>query len=354
MADGEDNIPNGVGPSLDKKTTDDEAPKDDEAKNGGAAESGEAATAAAATEDNAEDEEPVLKDLVILSPKVANNESGAVDRVIYLPVLQPSEPVQSLRTAVADVLGFAQLTRFRFEIEKTRPEKLIKMTERKDVPLVSPYTSEHAMTSLPASGKENILDEIRDLSVIKEDGWAIRIALETYDAGSVNDHILRLRYLFAGNAPSVVQLFDPDPAPPAAATPEEASTSTKKSSAKEASKEESKQDQPVQQKKLPDLKVYDQSNALLDPTNIQDFFYLVNGEEASDFLATSSKKKKKRKDEIPRFNALDEESNVKCTIVYSGFHPPPPQRHGRLGLSLGYVSRRRHRQCDRLSNGILH
>lgn len=259
-----------------------------------------------AEEAESADDEMLLKDLVIVSPKVS--DASIVDRAVFLPLLQPSEPVQSLRSALTEVLGLAHLTKYRFELESARPKKLLKATKHQDVPLISEFSGEGAMTSLPLNGEgASILDDLSDLAKVNENCSVIRIVLETYDAGSVSDHIQRLRSLFAGNVPSIVQLHDPDAAEPA-----------------QTEEDASKQQQ--QKKKVPDLKAYDESNAVLDPKNVQDFFYLANGEDAADFVSSQQKKKKKRKEEIPRWNALEEETHVKCIIEYSGFHPPPPQR----------------------------
>ena len=61
--------------------------------------------------------------------------------------------------------------------------------------------------------QQQVLDEFGDLTPYLangslKDGSGFRIILERYDAGSIRDHVARLRTLLEGNAPSATTLVD--------------------------------------------------------------------------------------------------------------------------------------------------
>jgi protein TIF31 len=316
-------------------------------------------------------EEPtamILEDLVILPPR--QKDQKATDGLL-LPVLRPDEPIQSLRGALSEVVGYAHITNFRFELEE-EPPKIIKKNEKITVDsVISPYTGKDAVISVPLQLK-NLdpmhvkipIDEYGDLSPLLErglkSGSGFRMVLERYDAASVKDHVTRLRSLMDGNAPTVTMLVENKESTKEAGSKEDDET--------EDADKESKQDDDAKDKKtLPSLNKYEKSNAadlIFDGKNLGDFFYLACGENYSECHGKStlhetpgrkSNKKKKKGgtrevlselsevssietdgQNISRWNELEELVRVDCVIQYSSFHPPPP--HRRLLGDIAYYS----------------
>ena len=306
------------------------------------------------------EESPSFKDLCILPPLQKNgttlNRDESLD-VAQLPPLRPEEPVQLLRAALSEMTAYAHLTNYRFVLEVDGMTRT--GSKEQESPLPCPYTGINAVVSVPASIKsldatcntrheQVILDEYGDLSpLVKEglkDGSGFRIVLERYDAAAVKDHILRLRQLLDGNAPVVTSL-----------KPEE-----------EPVQEETKRND---NNPTPSLLKEDKPLGL-EATNLKDFFYLTCGEVApskftiidnpvkSPKQSKSAKKKNTKakakvknetdnesdelandsctgKNDITKLNELEEITRIKCSIRYSGFHPPPSQR--RLMGDLAYL-----------------
>lgn len=288
------------------------------------------------------------------------NRDESLD-VVQLPPLSSEEPVQLLRAALSEIIGYAHLTNFRFvlEVDGVAGTTL----DKDDHQLPSPYTGVNAVVAVPVSFKSLevsseknsvVLDEYGDLSPLlregMKDGSGFRIVLERYDVAGVRDHILRLRQLLDGNAPVVTSL-----------KPKQ-DEEKEESNDKESSPSSINDDKPLG----------------LESTNLKDFFYLACGEEVPRKVSAlevidkngdtvnqsksakkrSSKNKAKIKSEhmeglddvkpaslstetstvntgIAKLNELDEITRVKCTVRYSGFHPPPSQR--RLMGDLAYL-----------------
>jgi protein TIF31 len=327
-------------------------------------------------------EEPVveegsalLKDLVILPPRQQKNKATAVEQtVIRLPPIRAEEPVQSLRAALSELVGFAAMTNYRLELESSAPTLTVSATEQ-NTPIVSPFTGLGAVVAVPVQVKSlemdpsadtavaaetvnrtvTVLDDFGDLTALDpallKDGSAFGIVLERYDASAVKDHVARLRGLLDGSAPVVYSLMEQEAAPDIvpAETAEDAVT------AKEAAKIKAK-------KKLPALPIPNGPNGVkTDGSNLKDFFYMACGEDpelyhgskrvtnGSEGGIKEPKKKKKGKknkeeekaaqeddvkvppeqlvrEKLPRLNELEETLRIPCTIRYSGFHPPPATR----------------------------
>lgn len=205
--------------------------------------------------------EPFIQGLVILPPrqKASAPEIDAT-ATVALPPLRAEEPVASIRAALAEVVGYAHLTKYRLVVEK-RMEKPKNGASNKKGNLssgankdwesdkvVSEYTLKDAMVTISPSvktleidncgekeeskGDELILDEYGDLSVLlpllktedkHEEGesekdsveakhldasrFAIRVVLEKYDLAAARDHVVRVRQLLMGNAPHVRSLM---------------------------------------------------------------------------------------------------------------------------------------------------
>lgn len=313
-------------------------------------------------------EEALLKDLCILPPlqKEGTLTLDEMEDAILLPPIRAEEPVASLRAALGEVCGYAHLSNFRFVLEEgsgTKPKA------RTDAPtLVSPYTGPNAVISVPVAVKSLdeeppalvngnvipderalVLDEYADLTPLLEqglkDGSCFRLVLERYDAAAVRDQVARVRLLLEGTAPTVTSLVEEQPVKPSEdGKQEEAEDSAEKETTKK-DKEETK----LEDIKIPEIS---ESRIAMDGSNLRDFYYLSCGEEDSlyengspsgDKSSEGSPKRKKNKgkkksSEVKapasvsmqaterRLNELEEQCRVKCTIRYSGFHPPPQSR----------------------------
>jgi len=326
----------------------------------------------------AEEEEvaaqPALNGMVIRPPsQKKGTETDSCGFVLPLPPIRPEEPVQSIRLALAEVVGLAHFTNYRIEVETSNEEEPDTSGETV-LPLISPFTGPNAVVSIPSAlksldeaptveasngekAKESnvVLDEFGDLQSTAgiQDGSSLRLVLERYDAASVKEHILRLRHIFDGNAPAVTSLLDDTAVPP----PEEEGDDTKNG----------------KEKHLPDLP--DLPSPRVNGQNLADFFFLSSGENPADFdqpnvasinksttNGKSSSKKKKTKatngkkgvgsdgespgetgaiaadvvrDNIFRLNQLEGAVHMPCSIQYSGFHPPPSGR--RLMGDIAYL-----------------
>lgn len=159
----------------------------------------------------------ILKNLVILPP-LQKSGTVAKEDAILLPPIRVEEPVSSIRQALSDVCGYAHLTNFRFALEEP-PKTTPKVNMER--PTVSPYTGRDAVVSVPVAIKSlaqeptaleptGALDDYGDLQAMLpqgiKDGSGIRIVLERYDVSLVKDHLIRLRSLLDGNAPSTISL----------------------------------------------------------------------------------------------------------------------------------------------------
>jgi protein TIF31 len=268
-----------------------------------------------------EEEENVilLHHLSILPPRQRSTATSAGS--IALPPLRLDEQVQSLRAALAEIVGYAHLTQYRLEVEAVEP---------------SPAPRDAVSTAAI------VLDEYGDLHAVAEhlrDGMGLRLVLERYDGLGLLDHLRRLRSLWDGNAPTVTALVPT----------EDVAIGKETNGGKKTTTE-------LQPKPSTDI--------VIDGTNLQDFFYLVFGEKYADIHPevttdhkTKTGKKKKNKNDASadgetagvasdhvssfaesmiRWNELDELTRINCTVQASGFHPPPPSR--RLVGDLMYLN----------------
>ena len=348
-----------------------------------------------------------LKNLVILPPlqKEGTLERDELLDAIPLPPLRPEEPVSSIRAALSEVCGYAHFTNYRLVLDKPSSEVPPGKTE---TPIVSPYTGRNAVTSVPIAvksldrepqtphldkGDGLVLDDYGDLSPLVEKGLesgsAFRVVLERYDAALVRDHVIRLRSLLEGNAPSATTLDEgasdttpvPDPSQGDGKMADEGGNNTTDGSndsktaetKAENQSDSTKQPESVPPKKSTNLPKYASDEPItVNGKNLKDFFYLACGEDPTLYSvdgakadastskkengSKSKKKNKKSKDKvkseedgtkqdapdeeamrdvIPRLNDLEERTRVKCNIRMSGFHPPPQYR--RLMGDLAYL-----------------
>eukprot|EP00980_Cylindrotheca_fusiformis_P030061 scaffold24294_cov186-Cylindrotheca_fusiformis.AAC.4 len=296
---------------------------------------------------------------------------------IPLPPIRAEEPVSSIRAALGEVCGYSHLTNYRFELEKPLASDF--PPKSSDTPVVSAYTGRNAVVSVPIAMKslddenkdENstVLDDYGDLSLLLDDGLqdgsALRIVLERYNVAQVRDHVVRLRSLLDGNAPSVVSLDDSDEEAETTKEEEKAEKPTEGVSKGESKESKSNGEKDADEKKAA-LPLYPiEKSVAVDSSKLKDYYYLSCGEESKLYLEDSSKlsvlnqengsrKKKGKKgkgttqnqgtepliehvvrDIIPELNQLEEETRVKCSIQMSGFHPPPRSR--RLLGDLAYL-----------------
>lgn len=330
-----------------------------------------AAAAAAATPDVVplDEEAPgsvLLKDLCILPPRQKKGTLtwDEMEDAIPLPPIRAEEPVASLRAALGEVCGYAHLGSFRFVLEEGSGAKPKSRTG--SPPLISPFTGPDAVVSVPVSVRSLdaepqlqangnvvpdetalVLDEYADLTPLLEqglkDGSCFRLVLERYDVAAVRDQVARVRMLLDGNAPIVTTLAEDEPV--------EASEDREPQQKAEDNTDKEKKPKTIEDLKIPEMPV-DRPIAM-DGSNLKDFYYLSCGEEESlyendipngddsDQPKASKKKKSKGKKKggdgqtssdgsmqatETRLNELEEKCRVKCTIRYSGFHPPPQSR----------------------------
>ena len=245
-------------------------------------------------------ESVVLQDLLILpplnqtssgakTPKASTVSEQELLDAVPLPPIRTEEPVQSLRTALSEVCGYAHLTNYRLElvakslgldrkalVQKRQPETNDSQSKKQQYAkggkkkpadgssstliAPSPYTGRGAVVSVPAlmpkeglmtstpvdKSKNNgndpiVLDDFGDLSPLMGDGLvdgsAFRIVLERYDVAAVRDHVARLRSLLDGNAPTVTSFVDVSDAskdvPEPETAPEEKEAAEKEADSKE-------------------------------------------------------------------------------------------------------------------------
>ena len=321
-------------------------------------------TPASATE-RSDDVTKLLRGIHILPPlqRKATLDRDELLDAVRLPPLRPEEPVASLRGALCEVSGFAHITNYRLVLIK---DKTMKLTDSRAATIPSPYTGRNAVVSLPSSfhslatgtqqtSNEVVLDDYGDLKTLLDEGLeescCLRIVLERYGAASVKEHVQRVRALLQGNAPYMSNMFEgakEDEEPIESETPD--SNKENKESPETSKTKETLPKDPTE----------------IDTTNLNDFFYQVCGDErpkapgsaldALEELLEDEKPKKKgskskkgrgkdssstaaestqsnkpdaadeTKDTLTRISTLEDILHVKCSIRYSGFHPPPPRR----------------------------
>ena len=294
-----------------------------------------------------------LSNLVILPPR--QKSEGTPKRGLELPVLRAEEPVQSLRAALSDIVGFAHITNYRFEL--VDPVEGIEAWGPSDQQVPSQYTGKNAVIAIPAAARSlnhepernelpsqqegpRILSDYGTLTPLLDEGLqngsCFQMVLERYDGAEIKDHLDRLKFLFDGNLPVLTSLLTP---------------SIEEDENQKTEKKDSSLANPLSADGLP-----------IDVNRLGEFFYMVNGEDKdtwfglkSDPAVTVEKKKKKKKgtpsgsgeslhpgnkreidlkQDISRMNELESKVVVPCRIKFSGFHPPPPSR--RLMGDLAY------------------
>ena len=204
-----------------------------------------------------EEEVVFLSNLAILPPLQKNeikNESLQQDSIV-LPPIRPEEPVQSIRAALSEVVGYAQMTNYRLEF--TPGKELVKKSESKQTStvngvvtttdsssnkkknkkkksnkvnnngksssssatIVSKFTGPNAVVRLssnkiPKSTLESIdaqvLDDFGDLTTLQNltSNSCFQIILERYDVATLREHVRRTRNLLEdGNVPHVTSLL---------------------------------------------------------------------------------------------------------------------------------------------------
>jgi len=302
----------------------------------------------------------LLKDIVVLPPR-QKNAKGSAEHYCRLPRLRPSEPVLSLRTALAEVVGWAHITRYRFQIVD-KPT----LSKRVAMPTVSPFVGWDAVI-VPTESSNNAsnsinLGEYDTFAPLVDGGWhnkdtALEVVLERYDVGGVREHVVRLRSLMSGNIPAVTSLVDGGVEP----VEEESSEEEEQKGSDQTPATDAKKDK----KPLPPLENHMESltQVLTDKQgrmNLKEFFSRTNGEDLADSASptqrqNSNRKKRRGKgkakinsngDNLPSeakslaanmedWNEIDSEMHVPFTIRYGGFHPPPSNR--RLMGDLAYL-----------------
>ena len=314
-----------------------------------------------------------LSGLVVLPPLQGGDAKPDTTRplpVVKLPLIRSEEPVQSIRAALAEVVGLAHITNYRLELLAEGPQgETVAWNPDANDP-VSAFTGKHAVVSTPVSyrsleertggttellglltgngGTEEeskmVLDDWGDLSALEKHGLthgsAFQIILQRYDLGTIKEHVMRLRTLLHGGAPSVVSLVESPEEPENPDEVEQDATSKQPSTSPSA---------------LPDV------DSPVDGKNLKDFFYLASGEDPAVYKGSrqgveasqkSPKRKKKPKstgaqgaenggngaskptvsveqetqESLPKLNELEELCNVGYDIEWSGFHPPPSTR----------------------------
>ncbi|KAL3941965.1 MAG: hypothetical protein SGBAC_003767 [Bacillariaceae sp.] len=316
---------------------------------------------------------PILKNLCILPPlqKAGSLERKDVMDRVPLPPIRSEEPVASIRAALADVCGYSHLTNYRFELEKPCDSKV--SGKQGDVPIVSPYTGQNAVVSVPVAlqslddeqqSKDHslVLDDYGDLSSLMEkglqDGSVFRIVLERYDAAQIRDHVTRMRSLIAGNVPAVVSLDDSSNEKSTPVESEKAEASEPEKANGESKEKDGEPNENKNEKmKLPTYP--NVGSTIVNSKDLKNFYYLACGENPDLYLGDApkqsqkgngSKKKKGKKgkgqaqngneneaDEqveveqemrelIPQLNRLEEKTKLDCSIRFSAFHPPPRAR----------------------------
>lgn len=288
----------------------------------------------------------ILTDLCILSPRQKRDADIPTHR-LALPPLRNSEPVQSLRGALTEIVGYTHITCFHFEVEPPTqpavPEQQPQgngtpSPEQQDLPLLSPYTGTNAAIVVPANTTTTppplLLDDYGDLRQVEMSGTAFRMVLEPYTALAVEEHVTRIRSLLAGNAPANRVIYPTTSTAKKDISKEPAASSegkkkksgaADKNNSNDSSSKNSNNPQQLINKPLPELK--ETEEVAVDMTNLGDFFYLAWGEDPMTASCNKKNKKKQgRKDETARWNELEETCQVKCTILPSGYHPPSTQR----------------------------
>ena len=212
-----------------------------------------------------------------------SSSDGGLEHAIALPPIRAEEPVQSIKAALAEVVGLAQITNYRLELEVPIMDESSNSKRVPYVaPLISPYVGAQAVVAQPIATKALdekyalrvahaaadrtttvvvaddehpneekdvdgvdddearaqmlVLDEWSDLTPLLAvglcDGAAFRMVLQRYDTAAVKDHVLRLRSLLNGNAPAVMALQDDDEAAAEGTGEGEAAATTASTSSK--------------------------------------------------------------------------------------------------------------------------
>ena len=95
--------------------------------------------------------------MIILPPRQQSTHDVSREvHALVLPPIRPEEPVQSIKAALAEVVGLAHITNYRLEVEPSPEGNVVKISTAawdENLPLVSPYTSPDAVVSVPVAIK---------------------------------------------------------------------------------------------------------------------------------------------------------------------------------------------------------
>ncbi len=360
-----------------------------------------------------------LRDICILPPVPTDIEAGSekerkllVKDAILLPPISPSEPVSAIRGAISEIRGYAHITNYRLVlVEDALEDQLVndireetkrrmdgsaatavaassdkdtasgngnglsgkkKKKKVKSVPplkVISPYTCDQKAVQPSASSfptgidsEEIVLNDFEDLTLLAgsgqlQSGSGLRMVLERYNLGNIKDQVFKTRFLFDGNAPSVLSVIGGTPAsevPKEDADGENSNIENGEQGVElgdEAKKEieESKNRLEIDPNELK-IPVFSAGSVNMS-SNLEDFFYLSTGEEErlaivkgksflnqplevnrddADLLGGNGKNLSASAPNAhataKAFVQLEEKCKVDCSISFGGFNPPPDQR----------------------------
>jgi len=169
--------------------------------------------AEATADENVLSMSPILENVTIWSPILRDDNAlkqGNVleRRVVHMPPLSADEPIQALRLALWELIGYAHFTSYRlelmkdcFSVEDVKDEKVVHSCTQ----VVSPYVDVsfvHERNSVSTTDDALVLDDYGDMSPVldrleaagKSNGDVmLRMVLEEYNPMRIREHITRLR-----------------------------------------------------------------------------------------------------------------------------------------------------------------
>ena len=322
----------------------------------------------------------LLEDLTILSPESRSSPNVTPTRVVHLPPLPVDEPVQSIRLALQELVGYAHFTSFRLEaveVVETLAQKM-EVSDGSAIPIVSPYTTrDNVYVSVSSDRlkkkidkeKVTILDDYGDLTQIEDmlskngpktkKNVALRIVLEEYNPMRIREHVLRLRQLFSGEQhvmPIARDLITDEEdtekengksiGKEKNAQIADNSTSRKNGKSKKPSKPSTKQSDSEKDDHEAATKTYTaESLPKIDPIvfqkpSISNFTKFLSSITGDNFV---KEKNLNSEDNVvegtetisKKLNDFDKACRLNYTIQFSGYHPPRSER--RLLGDLAYL-----------------
>ena len=301
------------------------------------------------------DDEKELK-WVILSPKAKSTDTGINSkqnaRIVHLPSSLPlDEPLQSIRLALGELVGYAHFTCFRLELDfETDLSSLDDVQNDLIASAIagnaSPYTTAPKgdewqviprtyMHNNDNSSSSLVLDEYGDLRQVLErfkggkisdgdDGIVqMRIKLDEYNLNRIREHIVRLRQLFSGEAQYLPVSQDL-----VLLSSDEENDHNKPDAEKDISSESSAKSPSEALPSLNGMKGLFQD---YEAPNLSSFLLSCSG----DGLSNQKSVNKEVKSISTMLKSVEEKCCVPVSIQFSGFHPPPSNR--RLLGDLAYI-----------------